>query len=185
MNYENKYYEFTDNNLNPRILYDIFTILFGVRKIGLIHLPIGKYNFIQKQLIDFNLFEVAIRYLIISEDEGSRENLLRDTDNNDNATHIELWFSREESIEVNPFKNPGKTLSYPDCCVKSYESNLGLSNFKTLESSYGPIRKLHSRQTDILTLQEDKISYVLVGKNLLSDAAAGGAGGTGVACRIR
>ena len=129
MNYENKYYEFTDNNLNPRILYDIFTILFGVRKIGLIHLPIGKYNFIQKQLIDFNLFEVAIRYLIISEDEGSRENLLRDTDNNDNATHIELWFSREESIEVNPFKNPGKTLSYPDCCVKSYESNLGLSNF--------------------------------------------------------
>ena len=58
---------------------------------------------------------------------------------------------------------------------KLNEFNLGLSNFKTLESSYGPIRKLHSRQTDILTLQEDKISYVLVGKNLLSDAAAGGA----------
>ncbi len=34
---------------------------------------------------------------------------------------------------------------------------------------------MHSRQTDILTLQEDKISYLLVGKNLLSDAAAGGA----------
>jgi len=34
---------------------------------------------------------------------------------------------------------------------------------------------MHARQTDILTLQEDKISYVLVGKNLLSDAAAGGA----------
>ena len=58
---------------------------------------------------------------------------------------------------------------------KLNEFNLALANFKTLESSYGPIRKLHSRQTDILTLQEDKISYVLVGKNLLSDAAAGGA----------
>lgn len=58
---------------------------------------------------------------------------------------------------------------------KLNQFNLALSNFKTLEGSYGPIRKMHSRQTDILTLQEDKISYLLVGKNLLSDAAAGGA----------
>ena len=58
---------------------------------------------------------------------------------------------------------------------KLNQFNLALSNFKTLETSYGPIRKMHARQTDILTLQEDKISYVLVGKNLLSDAAAGGA----------
>lgn len=55
------------------------------------------------------------------------------------------------------------------------EFNLALANFKTLEGSYGPIRVMHSRQTDILVLQEDKISNVLVGKNLLSDAAAGGA----------
>jgi len=55
------------------------------------------------------------------------------------------------------------------------EFNLALANFKTLETSYGPIRKMHSRQTDILILQEDKISSLLVGKNLLSDAAAGGA----------
>jgi len=58
---------------------------------------------------------------------------------------------------------------------KLNQFNLALANFKTLETSYGPIRTLHARQTDILTLQEDKISYVLVGKNLLSDAAAGGA----------
>jgi len=58
---------------------------------------------------------------------------------------------------------------------KLNQFNLALSNFKTLETAYGPIRKMHARQTDILTLQEDKISYVLVGKNLLSDAAAGGA----------
>jgi hypothetical protein len=58
---------------------------------------------------------------------------------------------------------------------KLNQFNLALANFKTLEREFGPLRKMHARQTDILTLQEDKISYVLVGKNLLSDAAAGGA----------
>ena len=58
---------------------------------------------------------------------------------------------------------------------KLNQFNLALANFKTLETSYGPIRKMHARQTDILTLQEDKISYLLVEKNLLSDASGGGA----------
>ena len=58
---------------------------------------------------------------------------------------------------------------------KLNQFNLALANFKSLEREFGPLRKMHSRQTDILALQEDKISYVLVGKNLLSDAAAGGA----------
>lgn len=55
------------------------------------------------------------------------------------------------------------------------EFNLGLLNFKSLEPSFGFVRKLFARATDILVLQEDKISYVLAGKNLLSDSAAGGA----------
>jgi hypothetical protein len=54
------------------------------------------------------------------------------------------------------------------------EFNLGLANFKTLEQSFGPINLLHGRQTDILALQEDKISYILAGKNILSDAVGGG-----------
>tara|TARA_A100001391_G_scaffold56585_1_gene34626 strand:- start:18389 stop:22978 length:4590 start_codon:yes stop_codon:yes gene_type:complete len=58
---------------------------------------------------------------------------------------------------------------------KLNEFNLGLANFSPLEDSFGPIRKLYSRRTDILTLQEDKISYVPVGKDLLTDAAGGGA----------
>jgi len=57
---------------------------------------------------------------------------------------------------------------------KLNEFNLGLANFKTLEQSFGPINLLHGRQTDILALQEDKISYVLAGKNILSDAVGGG-----------
>jgi hypothetical protein len=58
---------------------------------------------------------------------------------------------------------------------KLNEFNAGLLNYKSLEVSFGPIAILFARETDILTLQEDKISYVLSGKNLLSDAAAGGA----------
>lgn len=58
---------------------------------------------------------------------------------------------------------------------KFNEFNLGLLNFKPLEDSFGPIQLLYGRKTDILTLQEDKISYVLAGKNLLSDSTGGGA----------
>jgi hypothetical protein len=58
---------------------------------------------------------------------------------------------------------------------KLNEFNLGLANFKSLEEIFGSIQKLHSRKSDVLVLQEDKISYVLAGKNLLSDASGGGA----------
>ena len=57
---------------------------------------------------------------------------------------------------------------------KLNEFNLGLLNFKPLEDTFGPIQKLFARETDILVLQEDKISYVLTGVNLLSDAVGGG-----------
>ena len=56
---------------------------------------------------------------------------------------------------------------------KLNEFNLGLLNFKPLENSYGPIYVMDGRETDILTLQEDKISYVLRGKNLLTDSTGG------------
>ena len=57
---------------------------------------------------------------------------------------------------------------------KLNEFNMGLLNFKNLENSFGDVQILDGRETDVLVLQEDKISYVLAGKNLLSDAAAGG-----------
>ena len=58
---------------------------------------------------------------------------------------------------------------------KLNEFNLSLVNWKDCEKSFGPINILHARQTDVLVLQEDKISSVLVLKNLISDAAGGGA----------
>ena len=55
------------------------------------------------------------------------------------------------------------------------EFNLGLLNFKDLETAFGPIQILYSRETDILVLQEDRISYVLAGKNVITDSTGGGA----------
>ena len=54
------------------------------------------------------------------------------------------------------------------------EFNLSLANFKYLDKSFGSIQKLHARDTDLLVLQENKISSVLYGKNLLYDAIGGG-----------
>ena len=54
------------------------------------------------------------------------------------------------------------------------EFNLSLANFKDLQLEYGPLRKIHARDTDVVVFQEDKVSKVLYGKNLLSDSAGGG-----------
>jgi len=56
---------------------------------------------------------------------------------------------------------------------KLNEFNLGLLNFKALEDIYGPIQKMVARETDILVLQEDRISYVLANKNAVTDAEGG------------
>ena len=57
---------------------------------------------------------------------------------------------------------------------KLNQFNAGLLNYKNCETSFGEIFMLDGRQTDVLVLQEDKISYVLAGKNLLSDSTGGG-----------
>jgi hypothetical protein len=54
------------------------------------------------------------------------------------------------------------------------EFNLSLANFKYLDKTFGSIQKLHARDTDLLVFQEEKISAVLYGKNLLYDAIGGG-----------
>jgi hypothetical protein len=86
------------------------------------------------------------------------------------TTTIEYKESRRfADITYSGIYNPESNIN------KLNEFNLGLLNYKPLETSFGPINKLFGRETDVLTLQEDKISYVLAGKNLLSDAGAGSA----------
>jgi hypothetical protein len=55
------------------------------------------------------------------------------------------------------------------------EFNLGLANYKDCETRFGPIMKMHARETDILVLQEDRITYVLSSKNVITDSTGGGA----------
>jgi hypothetical protein len=55
------------------------------------------------------------------------------------------------------------------------EFNLSLANFKYLDRFFGSIQKLFSRDTDLVVFQENKVSKVLYGKNLLSDSVGGGA----------
>jgi hypothetical protein len=54
------------------------------------------------------------------------------------------------------------------------EFNLSIANFKNLDQSYGPVRKLFARDSDLLVLHQDKVTFVLYGKNLLVDAVGGG-----------
>ena len=54
------------------------------------------------------------------------------------------------------------------------EFNLSLGNFKYLDRFFGAIEKIYARDTDLVVLQENKISKVLYGKNLLSDSTGGG-----------
>lgn len=57
---------------------------------------------------------------------------------------------------------------------KLNQFNLSLANFKYLDQNFGSVQKLHGRDTDLIVFQENKVSKVLFGKNLLSDAAGGG-----------
>lgn len=53
------------------------------------------------------------------------------------------------------------------------EFNLSTVNFKYADKQYGSIQKLYSRDSDLLMLQEHKLSRILYGKNLLSDSIGG------------
>jgi hypothetical protein len=42
---------------------------------------------------------------------------------------------------------------------------LSTANYKELDKQYGSIQKLHSRDNDLLVLQEEKASKVMYGKD--------------------
>lgn len=54
------------------------------------------------------------------------------------------------------------------------EFNLSISNFKYLDRDFGSIQKLYARDTDLVVFQENKVSTVLYGKNILFDSVGGG-----------
>ena len=100
----------------------------------------------------------------------------------DDFNDTELEYSPRSTIVVDIYEQEQKRSSLTYSGIYRFESslnrlnefNLSNSNFKNLEVEYGSIQKLHSRDTNIVVLQEDKISKVLYGKNILSDSVGGG-----------
>ena len=88
-----------------------------------------------------------------------------------------LAVSNQDFKEANRFAGMTYSGVYSDSANLNNlnEFNLGLLNYRDYETSFGPIQLLHSRETDILCLQEDRISYLLVKKNIIVDATGGGA----------
>jgi hypothetical protein len=54
------------------------------------------------------------------------------------------------------------------------EFNLSLANYKDLDDTYGKIKKLYSRDNDIISFQEDKVVKVLFNKSVLYNADGSG-----------
>lgn len=53
---------------------------------------------------------------------------------------------------------------------KLNEFNAGLLNYKHLEDAFGPVVLIDGRENDLLVIHLNKVTYVLMGKNILSDA---------------
>ena len=54
------------------------------------------------------------------------------------------------------------------------EFNLSLANYKDLDDAYGKIKKLYSRDNNIISFQEDKVVQVLFNKSILYNADGSG-----------
>ena len=100
----------------------------------------------------------------------------------DDYSEATLEYSPRVTLEIDDYqqKTSKNAISYSGVYGENTnfnalnEFNLSKANFKYLDSEFGSIQKLYARDTDLIVFQEDKVSSVLYGKNLLSDAVGGG-----------
>ena len=92
------------------------------------------------------------------------------TESRPNATLIDGYKKRRNIASITYSGAFDKTTNYNSL----NEFNLSRANYKDLDDKYGSIQKLHSRDTDLVVFQEDKVSRVLYGKSVLYDAAGNG-----------
>jgi hypothetical protein len=90
--------------------------------------------------------------------------------------------SRPNAIQLDGYKERRNiaSLTYSGAFDKTTnynslnEFNLSRANYKDLDDKYGSIQKIHSRDTDLIVFQEDKVHRILYSKNILTDAVGGG-----------
>lgn len=83
--------------------------------------------------------------------------------------------TRPSSTSIEPYRSVRRyaDMTYSEAFVESTNQNglnvfnLSTGNFKELDKQYGSIQKLHSRDRDVLVLQEEKASKVLFGRSVL------------------
>ena len=166
-------FETTPDDALPDLWYE-GTQTFSIDSVGQHQGNIVNQNFSQKVAASistnfsncFSFGNGAESYKILDSSIGKQFNLGNRTFTTNNATYqqahrfADLTYSGVFNDETNT--------------NKLNEFNLGLANFKPLEETFGDVEILYARRDDILVLQEDKISYVLAGKDILTDASGGG-----------
>jgi len=83
--------------------------------------------------------------------------------------------SRPSAVSIEPYKQVRRfaDLTHGEAFIESSninglnEFNLSKGNFKELDKQYGSIQVTHSRDGDVVVLQEDKASNILIYKDLL------------------
>ena len=83
--------------------------------------------------------------------------------------------SRPSAVSIEPYKQVRRfaDITHGEAFIESSninglnEFNLSKGNFKELDKQYGSIQITHSRDGDIVVLQEDKASRILINKDLL------------------
>lgn len=92
------------------------------------------------------------------------------TNSRPNAVQLDGYKERRNIASITYSGAFDKTTNYNSL----NEFNLSRANYKDLDDKYGSIQKMHSRDTDLVVFQEDKVHRVLYNKNVLYDAIGGG-----------
>lgn len=118
--------------VKERFALDIASVVAGIRKRGLIHIPITKKESIYEILRKYNLYTPAERHLFSYQDPHSMEWILEENKpgNIISEDWIEIWYSNTpDNDNLNFFKNTGEILGYPKCCVDAMNKVRSLSRF--------------------------------------------------------
>ncbi len=110
--------------LDQRFAMDIGSVVLGVRKRALLHVPELISQGVRELAAEYGLKEVASKRLIRRADPGSREGLLYDAEADacrSDEQWTEIWFEAG-NLSSTPLVRPQGEwdLGYPDCCVAAY-----------------------------------------------------------------
>lgn len=150
---------------------DTYKIVNG-NHLGILSTDISQSNVVNTAKITLDWFNCY------SQGNGAESYIVKDvfnknflsTNSRPNAVQLDGYKERRNVASLTYSGAFDKTTNYNSL----NEFNLSRANYKDLDDKYGSIQKLHSRDTDLIVFQEDKVHRVLYNKNVLADAVGGG-----------